>query len=152
MKIAFTKKQYESLVKLAYLGNWIANAARDGSPTDPHIEKFEEIVRYIFSFAKDFGLEKYVEYNKGMAEHFGTRALEDELHEYIEYYNDDNFWDQLFHTMYKKDFTRKYTEEQIEKMPLRELFEKEQPFRDRWDEELNEYGVERLEITPNAQN
>ena len=26
MKINFTKKQYESLAKIVYLGNWMANA------------------------------------------------------------------------------------------------------------------------------
>ena len=38
MKINFTKKQYEDLVKLVYLGTWMINAHR----TDDIVEKYEE--------------------------------------------------------------------------------------------------------------
>jgi len=31
-------------------------------------------------------------------------------------------------------------------MEMKERFEKEEPFRDKWDNELNEHGIERLEI------
>ena len=41
MKIHITKKQYESLAKIVYLGNWMANANRDGSPEDPHLLEYE---------------------------------------------------------------------------------------------------------------
>jgi len=35
---------------------------------------------------------------------------------------------------------------EISKMEMKERFEKEEPFRDKWDNELNEHGIERLEI------
>jgi len=60
-KIEFTKEQFEALLKLVYLGNWLANANRDGSNENPHLEEYEKIENYIFSFAKQFGFDEYVD-------------------------------------------------------------------------------------------
>ena len=54
MKINFTKKQFENLLKLVYLGEWMANAHK----TDDIIEKYREMLFYVFSFAEEFGFEK----------------------------------------------------------------------------------------------
>ena len=48
--IELTKKQFLALLKAVYLGNWMANANRDGSPEDPHVEDYEKIEDLIFSF------------------------------------------------------------------------------------------------------
>lgn len=74
MKIPFTKKQYENLLKLVYLGNWVANANR----TDDRIEKYEEMESYIFSFAKDFGMERWADYTSPDKTVFPTRWFEEE--------------------------------------------------------------------------
>ena len=48
--------------------------------------------------------------------------------------------------MADRDFLRAYSTDQIRRMPMLERFEKEEPFRLLWDEEINEHGLERLEI------
>jgi len=75
MKIFFTKKQYEALIKLVYLGDWMANSCKTGDERDMEIEKVEQ---YIYSFAKDFGMENLFDQSKrGMI--YPTRAFEENL-------------------------------------------------------------------------
>ena len=38
MEIKLTKEQYENLIKLVYLGNWMINAIRSGAEGDEQIE------------------------------------------------------------------------------------------------------------------
>lgn len=57
MKINFTKKQYQDLLRLVYLGNWMANANR----TEDEIKSLNELEGYIFSFAKDFGMRRWAD-------------------------------------------------------------------------------------------
>src|SRR3989344_6907603 len=152
IKIELTKEHYFALLKAVYLGNWMANTQRDGSPEDQHIQEYEEISDYIFSLAPQFGFEKYVDHDKvDGSRYFPTRFFEektdvDTLHEE---YDEENFWDELFYKMSDRDFFREYSEKEISKMNLHERFEKEEPFREKWDKEINDHGIERLEIKEN---
>ena len=93
MEIKFTKKQYEDLIKMVYLGNWMINSVR----FDNIVKKYDEIEQHIYSFAKDAGLDKYIEFNSKLNRFFPTIEFEDdeEIDEYIEEYDNAYFWDDL---------------------------------------------------------
>ena len=146
MKIEFTKEQFEALLKAVYLGNWMANAIHNRTKEDPQDEKIEEIEDYVFSFAKEFGFDNYVDYDQKYKKHFPTNEFDEVAQKYVEDYDEDCFWDELFHRISDRDFDRTYSDEEISKMEMRERFEKEEPFREKWNNELNEQGIERLEI------
>ncbi len=61
MKIELTQKQYEALLKIVYLGSWMASSTKD----EPEME-YEKIEQYILSFAKDFKMENFVGFDKKM--------------------------------------------------------------------------------------
>jgi len=146
MNIEFTLEQFERLLKAVYLGNWLANSIHDGSREDPFDEELEGIEDYVFSLAKDFGLEKLIEYDKEHKRYFPTNKFDDLMQEYIEDYDEDCFWDELFWRMSERDFNRAYAEDEVSKMELKEIFEKEEPFRQKWDNEIDTYGLNRLEV------
>ena len=77
MKIKLTKKQYKNLLKLVYLGNWMVNSIRSGNEGDERIKKYDEIEQYIFSFAKEAGLKKYIEFDKEFNQFFPTPEFEE---------------------------------------------------------------------------
>lgn len=143
MKINLTKKQYETLAKTVYLGNWMANANRTGRKDDPHIKEYEEIADYIYSFAKDFGFpddfEAGLEFSDGEEEPPEVSRLHEE-------YNEQNFWEELPDRLGQRDFYRKYSKEEREKMDYEEHFIKMQECIIAWENELEEYGIERLGI------
>lgn len=142
MKIFFTKKQYEALMKMAYLGSWLANACKTGADRDMEIENIEE---YIFSFARDFGMEAHVDPDeKGKV--YPTREFEEMMSEYIDDYNEENFWDELVHSLSGRDFLEQYGKETIEKMEMSERFSKEQPFIDKYEDEFYDNGVKNLRL------
>lgn len=47
----------------------------------------DDIEQNIFSFAKDSGLEKWIEYDSEMGKYFPTAKMEDELHIFIDIFN-----------------------------------------------------------------
>jgi len=149
IEIGFTKKQFEILLKLVYLGNWMANANRVGTPNDPMKKEYEEIERYIFSFAKKFGLDEYVDDEDAeKGEFYPARKFEEEtdVYELHNEYDEVTFWDELVERLGDRDFFRHYSKKEIRKMEREERFEKIYEFIDKWAEEINKYGIERLEI------
>lgn len=145
MKIEFTKEQFENLMKLVYLGNWMANAHR----TDDVIKKYEDLEHYVFSFAGDFGLEKYVDDEKvGDGKFYPTRFFEEEtdVNELHDEYDNETFWTELPNRLGERDFMRKYSEKDWERMSREERFLRRQECDIKWEEELEENGLERLEI------
>ena len=145
MKINFTKKQYENLLKLVYLGEWMANAHR----VDDRIEKYDELSSYIFSYAKEFGFGKYSDGEQvGDGKYYPTRFFEEEtdVHVLHEEYDEETFWDELTERMGQRDFYHKYSKEEIKKMDREEYFTKLYECIDKWDEETSKNGLDRLGI------
>jgi len=144
IEIKFTKTQYENLIKLVYLGNWMINAIR----TDDRIKKYEDIEQYIYSFAKEVGLDKYIEFDNELNKFFPTKEFEDDtdVDKYREEYDNETFWDELIDRLARRDFIKEYGDNVIRKMTLKEQIEKEHPFIEKYEEEFERYGVERLEI------
>ena len=54
MKIELTQKQYEALLKIVYLGSWMASSTKD----EPEME-YENIEQRILSFAKKLSRLKH---------------------------------------------------------------------------------------------
>lgn len=153
MEIKFTKEQYENLIKIVYLGNWMVNAIRSGNKGDEQIEKYNKIEQYIFSFAKDFGLEKYIEYNENFREFFPTREFEeaDDIEQYREDYNNETFWLELVDRLSRRDFIKEWGEDAIRKMDWKEQIEKEDPFIEKYEKEFEKNGIENLIISEKQQ-
>ena len=147
MKINLTKKQYESLAKIVFLGNWVANANRTGQPNDPHLKEYEEIADYIYSLSTQFGLpdsyESEVEFSD---EPHGTSEVERLYQEYDE----ASFWGDLPDKLGTRDFVIKYSKKEREEMTEEDYFIKTQECIIEWENEMEEYGIVRLEIKENG--
>jgi hypothetical protein len=143
MKIHFTKKQYEDLLKLVYLGNWMANANR----VEDKFKNMDELEGYVFSHAKEFGMERWADTDDPDMT-YPTRYFEEEsgVEELIDDYDDENFWDELSDRLGERDFAERYSEKEREVMErvkyMSTLFEAVA----RWEEELEQYGLTRLRV------
>lgn len=148
MQLTLSKGQYKHLVRLVYLGNWMINAIHSGDKGDAQFEKYNEIEQLIFSFAKEAGFEQLVEYDEESKEFFPTRRFDEdkEVNKYREEYNNHTFWEELFYNLVERDMTELYGQDYVEKMSFKERIEKEEPFRQKYDNELQKYGIERLKI------
>jgi len=152
MQIELSKKQFKSLLKVVYLGNWMANAHRDGSAKDPHVEEYEEIEDYIFSYAKQFGFDEYLDdEDADEGKFFPTRLFEEEtgVNELHDEYNEETFWVELIDRLGERDFVRHHGIEAIRKMDSDEAYEKRWNFIEKWDKEVCENGLDNIGIICN---
>ena len=85
MKIELTKEQYKTLLTVMYCGEWMLNSHKT---TDDKISKnTENLEQLIFSFAKEAGLEKWIEFDDKFKKYFPTADMEDDIHINIDKYN-----------------------------------------------------------------
>lgn len=152
MKINLTKKQYWDMMRSVYIGYWVANAiCEDDKEKDNGIES---VRNYIFSFAKEFGLEKYAEYDNELNKYYATWDMDDEpsVRDLIERYDEHTFWDEMSHRLGKRDFFRRYTEKEIENMDEEDYFENIMRYEIEWEEEFEKNGIECLRLDNNKKS
>ena len=148
-KIELTKEQFLTLMKVVYLGNWMANANRTGGKDDPNVKEYEEISDYIFSLASRFDLEKYISHEAEDGDkYFLTNEFEEktDVKRLHEDYDEETFWDELPERLGERDFYRMYSKEDWKKMTRDERFIKLQECIIKWEEEVDNNGIEKLEI------
>ncbi len=145
MEIKLTKEQYKTLVEMLYLGEWMINACR---PHNEAIKKYQELEQYIYSFAKTAGLERHIEYDEEFKKYFLTEEFEinSEVEEYRLEFEDETFWDELVDRMSLRDMIRQFGEKAVQKMDGMEHFKHQRPFLEKYDREVEEHGIENLEI------
>jgi hypothetical protein len=146
MKILFTKKQFRDLLHALYMADWMSNAiCEDDMKQDEGIKK---IRNYIFSFAKDFGFEEYVEHDKEMNEYYATFTLDDDprVRGLIERYDEHTFWEEAVEILGKRDFFERYTKKDWDKMTNEERREKMWQCEAVWGEEFEKFGIDRVRI------
>ncbi len=148
-QVLLTKKQYLALLKVVYLGNWMANAHRSGIEGDARIEEYEAIEDYIFSLAPQFDLEKYVDHQKHDGKsYYPTWKFQEEtkVHTVHAEYDEETFWDEVCDRIGERDFERKYSLDERMHMTPEEHFIKLRECIILWEEEMEEFGLERLEV------
>ena len=140
--IELTKEQFLLLMKVVYLGNWMANASRTGRKDDPHIKEYEEISDFIFSLASKFGFSENIEHELEFDESVETT----EVSKLREDYDEETFWAELPDRLGERDFYNMYSKEDWKRMTQDERFLKMQECVIKWEEELEKYGIDRLEM------
>jgi len=140
--IELTKKQFLSLLKAVYLGNWMATANRTPSEEKPMHKAYNDIADYIYSLAPKFGLADKIEHEL----EYDVSGKLTEVSRLHEEYDEDIFWDELCDRLGERDFHRKYSPEEIRKMISDDRFLKLQECIIAWEVEAEENGIERLEI------
>ena len=137
MKINFTKKQMQHLIRLGEAGSWLINSHRDDE-----IKEYEEINQYILESAYKMGLEEVI-YDKGLAKYFLTPGVEEEMTDLAQEYDDYTFFEELPTHLAKRDYAREEnTRNNDQESYLSRIFELEE----KYVEEFMENGLENLEI------
>jgi hypothetical protein len=144
MKIDLTKGQYETLLKMVYLGNWLVNSTKN----EPEKE-FEDLEQLVLSKAKDFGVETYAGFDEETKAYYPSEAFEEAtgIVDIIGEYNMYTVWEELVLALSKRDLAAEYGKEKVEELSDEELMEKEYPFILKYEEEFREHGFENLVIS-----
>ncbi len=142
--LTLRRTQYYDLIKLAYAGGWLINSIRVPGEA---IEKYKRIEQSVYKAGLDNGFNDLLEYSEEYDEIFPTTELdESDVAEYIQEYDEQNMWAELIDVLAARDFERKYNEAEIAAMSETEFINKQSDFLDKYGEEFEEHGADRLEI------
>ncbi|MDD8025499.1 MAG: hypothetical protein PHI34_03215 [Acidobacteriota bacterium] len=142
MDIKLTRAQYETLMRLAYLGNWVVNGFRD-KDKDPDTDALEN---YIYAKARDFGLGDRIVYDEEVDAHFPTENQESEWLADLDDYKNDLFWDELMYRLADRDLVARFGEANVDAMPLEERKRMEDELADQYYKEFEKSGLDRLQL------
>ena len=145
MKIEFTKKQFETLLKAVYMGTRTVNTYED----DLEDNEYAELQKYIFGFARDFGLEEYADYDEKQKVAWPSATLEEDetLNELIDRYDDFTFLDKLIYNLAGRDMLDKHGPKALEKMSDDEFFKEEEAFAEKYRKEFAKNGIKNLTVS-----
>ena len=142
MQINLTKEQYEKLMELAYLGNWVVNSYRG----DERLEEYDRVAEHVLSSAPSAGYQDRVEFDEFEGRYFPSRKLDEDLKQFVDEYDDDVFWNLLIDHLAERDLVRALGEEAVDKMEWDEYSRSLEPYLKKYEKEIDESGVEHLEL------
>ena len=86
MNIELTKEQYLTLLKIMYCGEWVLNSYK--TKEDKIYKESDELEQIIFSFAKEFKLEKWIEYDESSQKYLPTILMEETGSKFLDKYKE----------------------------------------------------------------
>ncbi|GGJ00207.1 hypothetical protein GCM10010885_06820 [Alicyclobacillus cellulosilyticus] len=145
MHLELSEEQFRRLVELVYLGNWMANAARDQSD---RIVAYEELEQYILAHSRDFSAEDMVEYDEENDTYYVRQDVEDKLMRLVDEYEDESFWELLALRLAERDVM-----EEVGPVAAftTTMHEKRWELADKYGEEFEKYGLRRLRVVEGSQ-
>jgi hypothetical protein len=140
MKFDLSPAEYRELVRLAYLGEWIVNA-----PHDP--EHQDEAAALAFQRLLAIGRDlPEIDRDAETTEYFLSGEVANRLYDdHISDYDDHVFWEELCERLAARDLA---TERGVnpETIDREEDLTQLRPLEDKYRQEFERYGMERLEI------
>ncbi len=134
-----TAAEYRKLVELAYLGEWVVNAQHDADHQD---EAAGEAIQALLGMMPGKGIDRDAETGRYYLDSDWTDKLYDQ---YILDYEDHVFWDELTERLAQRDLARDRSVG-IEQIDREEDLLELRPIEERYRRELEQNGVERLEL------
>ena len=146
MNIKFSKPEYEALLEVIRMADWVIHAHR--TEDDPRTKKYQELEQKILSKAAEMGFEKQIVYDKELKKYHPTAEYEEQCDamKFIDEYDDDTFWDELTERLAFRDLLEQVGEEETKKMEPLERVEKIESLREPYLDEFDEHGITRLKI------
>ena len=146
MQIDFSKEEYHTLLGILEIANWVLSAHRTDEPEDR--KEYRDLEQKIFDYAEAFGFGDLITYDKEYDRYFPTRKHDDNssVRPFIDEYEDETFWEELVERFADRDMLREIGEMKLLSMNQEERFKAHLDFEEKYQEEFEEHGIERLEI------
>jgi len=143
MKFDLNDTQFEKLLRLAYLGMWVAEAHDEGQES-----YFKEIEQLLFEKAAESNLKEYVKHDKSSDKYFPSSVFDKDevVSKAIDEYEEHCFWDELIDRLAKVDIIDKYGMDTIQKMSFMERLDKEKEHMKIYEKEFSENGLDNLTV------
>lgn len=147
MKVDISKEEYAKLLDLLHMASWLMHAHENEK--DPSTEPYDAVIQKFYALAKDMGQGAMVTYHPDAQKYMPTVEFENtaESWAFIDDFMDDTFWDELVHRLAERDIERAVGGiDRKESLTMTERFTLEAPVLQKYTQEFDEHGIERLEI------
>lgn len=141
MNIDLDPDEYKKLVELIYLGEWLINSHHDPEFQD---ETASSVVQKVLSAASGPDIDQDIETGDY---YLKTEWAEKVYSDYIADYDDHVFWDELTVRLALRDLAKERGTEADTINRDDDLLDL-RPLEDKYHFELEEHGIDRLNITP----
>ena len=150
MKIDLTRRDYQSLLTVLEIADWVLHAYSSEEPAES--APIRALEQKILALADDFGCGELVEFDPVEQRYWLTREYDEvsDASEFIEQFENDNFWEQLTDRLVERDLIRQLGEKAVKRLDFDQLAEKSEPYQRLYGEEFLTHGVDRLEILQQA--
>jgi hypothetical protein len=146
MKINFTKSEYQILLDVIYMANWILHAhdTEDRSDTKEYSELFQKLM----SYAKDIGCEDLVSFDEEQENYAESFIFEEESPalEYIDEFENDSFWRELISRLARQDALIELKVNNPHDVESEELFAAISKAEDKRSKEFEAFGLSRIRV------
>ncbi|MDH7493059.1 MAG: hypothetical protein QHH44_04180 [Candidatus Saccharicenans sp.] len=146
MELKLNKEQYEKLLELVYLGNWMVNAYR----TDDYLEEYSEVVSNIFSQAEAAGLEGKAVKDESEGKYLPSYDFEESMQDFISDYDGFCFWEELINRLAERDALKEFGGTPLDKIELEEFLNKKSAYLRKYEKEVEENGILNFEFIKNS--
>lgn len=150
MKIDLTRRDYQSLLTVLEIADWVLHAysgdeTREGAP-------IRALEQKVLALADEFGCGELVEFDAAEQRYWLSREYDEvsDATQFIEAFENDTFWDQLTDRLVERDLIRQLGEKAMKRLDVDQIVEKSDPYRRLYGEEFLTHGVDRLEILQQA--
>jgi hypothetical protein len=150
MKIDITRKEYRALLDILAIADWVFSSHE--VEEDEETEEFRSLEQKLFSYAKGFGFDHLIEYDREFERYFPTDRFDgtSKCDEIMEKFEDEVFWEELIRRLVERDLLRQAgSRKNLMNMPIEETIEKEDDLETMYRDEFEANGLEHLEITGN---
>lgn len=146
VKINLNREEYELLLEIFYIADWVLNAHKTRG--DDEIDRYKELEQKILSYAEEFGLQNYVVWDPDLREYHYTREFEERSPavEFIEEFEEDTFWDELVERLSMRDLVEESGEECVLEMDVHTRLEKLDEYRAKYLEEFEKNGLQNVKV------
>jgi hypothetical protein len=145
MKINFTKKEYQALVEMLLMADWVLTA-HELDP-DPAKEPYAAIRKKVLAYHKEMGMEDAFRYDPKEDEYLETAEYEEQSKHmrFIREYDEQSFWSEFADKLAQRDLAEQLRR-QGGSLDGAARAEKFFELMTRYEEELSENGLDNVRL------
>ena len=136
MKINFTKKEYQLLVTMIEISDWVMTSHHSSDQIDT--EEYRSLRNKILSYTEEMGMKGC--YEKDGDTYYETAEYEENSKQtaFIEEYDEDSFWEQLVTKLVDRDYAQQYGNKEVDFETKALRFSE---IEEKYANEINEFGL-----------
>ncbi|MCQ2959243.1 MAG: hypothetical protein MJ198_03525 [Bacteroidales bacterium] len=136
-KIELNDQEFQDLLQLAYMGEWVLNAYESA----PNAGNIDELEQKLYESAYRQGNDD-IEFDKKLGGYVPCQEFEEDCDKIIQEYDEHTFWEELIIRLANRDLQ----EIGADKLPQKEFEKKQNELIQKYEKEFGKNGIDNLKL------